>query len=182
MVTELGELQANCARAVHTSGGPSPLRRVCRAWHAGVWTRIASRRGDLEPIEIVNPAHAMCRTFCEWEAAVLKVNPSPPAVWGQTELDRGGAGWQVVGAGVAPADDHPVWRFEVQVAATYWGAFDIEMEPATGFGFEQCVVTHPGEHCLWFDEVLIHALGWRVDVYGRDDRVSGHAFRPPRRA
>ena len=23
------------------------------------------------------------------------------------------------------------------------------MEPATGFGFEQCVVTHPGEHGLW---------------------------------
>jgi len=67
----------------------------------------------------VNPAHDMCRTVRELEIAVLKVNPSALAVCGEADLDRGRAGWQVVGAGVAPADDQPVWRFEIQVVATY---------------------------------------------------------------
>jgi hypothetical protein len=43
----------------------------------------------------------MCRTVRELEIAVLKVNPSAPAVCGEADLDRGRAGWQVVGAGVA---------------------------------------------------------------------------------
>jgi len=67
----------------------------------------------------VNPAHDMCRTVRELEIAVLKVNPSALAVCGEADLDRGRAGWQVVGAGVAPADDQPVWRFEIQVVAAY---------------------------------------------------------------
>jgi hypothetical protein len=86
----------------------------------------------LQPGEVVGPAAGISGLFCGWQFAVLEVDAGAAAVGHEPDLDRAGAGRQAVGADVAPADEEPVRRVEVQEAAADRRPFDVEVEPAAG--------------------------------------------------
>ena len=75
----------------------------------------------------------------------------------------------------------PAGAVEVQVPAPNGRPLDVEAELAAGLGFEQGVLTHPGDHGLRPNEVLVHLLRRGLDVDGGGDGFSGHR-RTPRRA
>jgi hypothetical protein len=66
-----------------------------------------------------------------WQVAVLEFDAGAATVGSEPYFYGAGSGWQVVGARVAPADDQPARRVELQEAAPDRRPFDIEHKPAS---------------------------------------------------
>jgi hypothetical protein len=149
--------------------------------HSWVHPGVATAAGKSESRRVVLPAAAVTGDLVGGEVAVFDLDSGTATLCRQPDLQRAGAGWKPVRAGISPADDEPVGRLEFEKPPADGRALHVDGEAATGRGFEQSVVAHPADDRFGVGEVFVHAARRRVDVDRCADEVSFQR-RTPRRA
>jgi ketosteroid isomerase-like protein len=103
----------------------SCVQRIGFVGHAGIASRVVACGGQFGAAQVMRPADRVAAMLCRWQATVLEFDARAAVDRDEADLDGARSRRQPLGARVAPADDQPVRRVELEEAAADRRAADV---------------------------------------------------------